>query len=202
MTQVIFTRFYRVTPSTESFVLKLKLNTKKVGKMASYNSVEYSDESNEYSEEEDSDMSEGEGSPGHHGRQRAEFTEMKEQMYQDKLADLKRQLAKLNDGTLPEWQKKLRKLDTAYRERMKFNEVVKDLEVEMVEQEFLREKKSAFREFEDQKVYLKDQLIAELEEKQKLIETERHNMELTGDSMELKVQPTRKLRRRANEPSG
>ena len=43
---------------------------------------------------------------------------------------------------------------------MKYNDVVKDLEVEMVEQEFLREKKSAFREFEDQKVYLKDQLIA------------------------------------------
>ena len=52
------------------------------------------------------------------------------------------------------------------------------------------------------KVYLKDQLIAELEEKQKLIETERHNMELTGDSMELKPITTRKLRRRANEPSG
>ena len=49
--------------------------------------------------------------------------------------------------------------------------------IEMVEQDFIREKKSAFREFEDQKVYLKDQLIAELEEKQKLIETERHNME-------------------------
>merc|ERR1712226_1688594 len=96
---------------------------------------------------------------------------------------------------------KLRKLDTAYRERMKYNDVVKDLEVEMVEQEFLREKKSAFREFEDQKVYLKDQLIAELEEKQKLIETERHNMELTGDSMELKPITKRNLRRRANEPS-
>ena len=46
---------------------------------------------------------------------------------------------------------------------------------DQVEQDFIREKKSAFREFEDQKVYLKDQLIAELEEKQKLIETERHN---------------------------
>ena len=57
-------------------------------------------------------------------------------------------------------------------------------------------------EFEDQKVYLKDQLIAELEEKQKLIEAERHNMELTGDSMEMKPITTRKLRRRANEPSG
>ena len=171
--------------------------------MASYAAAEYSDDSNDFSdvEDEDSEMSDGEGSPNHH-RQRAEFTEMKEQMYQDKLADLKRQLAKLNDGTLPEWQKKLRKLDTAYRERVKYNDVVKDLEVEMVEQEFLREKKSAFREFEDQKVYLKDQLVAELEEKQKLIETERHNMELTGDSMELKPITKRNLRRRANEPSG
>ncbi len=46
------------------------------------------------------------------------------------------------------------------------------------------------------------QLIAELEEKQKIIETERHNMELTGDSMDLKPISTRKLRRRANEPTG
>merc|ERR1711976_354639 len=59
----------------------------------------------------------------------------------------------------------------------------------------------AFREFEEQKVYLREQLIAELEEKQKMIEAERHNMELTGDSMEMKPITTRKLRRRANEPS-
>ncbi len=32
------------------------------------------------------------------------------------------------------------------------------------------EKKAAVREFEDKKVYLKEQLIAELEEKQKMIE--------------------------------
>ena len=34
-----------------------------------------------------------------------------------------------------------------------------------------------------------------------MIETERHSMELTGDSMELKHIPPRKLRRRANEPA-
>ena len=159
------------------------------------------DESNDISEAEDDDSDNSVGNP-FFNHKHAEFTEMKEQMYQDKLADLKRQLAKLNDETLPEYQKKLRKLDIMYRERLRFNEVIKDLEVEMVEKEFIREKKSAFREFEDQKVYLKDQLIAELEEKQKLIEAERHNMELTGDSMEMKPITTRKLRRRANEPSG
>jgi len=160
-----------------------------------------SDESNDISDAEDDDSDNSGGNP-YFKHQNSEFTEMKEQMYQDKLADLKRQLSKLNDETLPEYQKKLRRLDKMYEERLRFNEVIKDLEVEMVEKEFIREKKSAFREFEDQKVYLKDQLIAELEEKQKLIEAERHNMELTGDSMEMKPITTRKLRRRANEPSG
>ena len=72
----------------------------------------------------------------------------------------------------------------------------------MVEQDFVNEKKSAVREFEDHKIYLRDHLISELEEKQKMIETERHNMELTGDSFDLKPISTRKLRRRANEPTG
>ena len=75
-------------------------------------------------------------------------------------------------------------------------------EIEMVEQDFVNEKKSAVREFEDHKIYLRDHLISELEEKQKMIETERHNMELTGDSFDLKPISTRKLRRRANEPTG
>jgi Sin3 histone deacetylase corepressor complex component SDS3 len=160
------------------------------------------DESNEITDEEDEDSEVSENGSPIHRQRNSEFTEMKEQMYQDKLADLKRQLAKLNEGSLPDWQKKLRRLDYMYRERLRFNEVIRDLEVTMVENEFIREKKSAVREFEDQKIYLKDQLISELEEKQKMIETERHNMELTGDSMELKPITTRKLRRRANEPSG
>ena len=161
-----------------------------------------SDDSNDISDAEDDDDSDNSGGNPYFKHQNSEFTEMKEQMYQDKLADLKRQLTKLNDESLPEYQKKLRRLDKMYEERLRFNEVIKDLEVEMVEKEFSREKKSALREFEDQKVYLKEQLIVELEEKQKLIEAEFHNTELTGDSMEMKPITTRKLRRRGNESSG
>ena len=130
---------------------------------------------------------------------RHEFTEMKEQMYQVKLSQLKRQLEQLNEGKLPEYTKKLRRLETTYRERMRISSVIHDLEVDMVEQDYVNEKRSAVREFEEQKVYIRDQLISELEDKQRMIETERHNMELTGDSMELKPINTRKLRRRPNE---
>lgn len=131
---------------------------------------------------------------------RQEHTEIKEQMYQDKLAHLKNQLKQLNDATLPEYAKKLRRIEATYRERMRISSVIKDLEGDMVEQDFVNEKRSAVREFEEQKIFLRDQLISELEDKQRLIEAERHNMELTGDlNGELKPISTRKLRRRPNE---
>lgn len=47
---------------------------------------------------------------------------------------------------------------------------------------------------------LKENLIAELEDKRRTIEAERYSMELTGDSMEVKPVMTRKLRRRPNDP--
>ena len=128
------------------------------------------------------------------------YTEMKEQMYLDKLEHLKNQLKQLNDNTLPEYLKRLRRIEATYRERMRISSVIKDLEEDMVEQDFINEKRSAVRECEEQKVFLRDQLISELEDKQRMIEAERHNMELTGDlNGDLKPISTRKLRRRPNE---
>jgi len=131
----------------------------------------------------------------------SQFTEIKEQMYQDKLAHLKRQLQQLAEGTHTEWLRKVKKLDQQFKERMRINAVVKELELEMAEQDYQNEKRNAAKEFEEKKVYLKEQLIVQLEDKQRMIENERTSMELTGDSMELKPVITRKLRRRANEPT-
>jgi len=149
--------------------------------------------------EETDDASESES---YNHQEYAQFTEMKEQMYQDKLGHLKKQLQQLSDGTHPEWVKRVKKLDTNLKERLFINGVIKDLELEMAEQDFLTEKKNVVREFEEKVVYLKEQLLSELEEKQKQIEIERTSMELTGDSLELKPVTTRKLRRRANDGLG
>ena len=108
-------------------------------------------------------------------------------------------------------------MDQQHKERMRINAVVKELELEMAEQDYQNEKRNAAKEFEEKKVktktfnfhliqnwlqvYLKEQLIVQLEDKQRMIENERTSMELTGDSMELKPVITRKLRRRANEPT-
>ncbi|XP_070572556.1 sin3 histone deacetylase corepressor complex component SDS3-like isoform X2 [Ptychodera flava] len=129
-----------------------------------------------------------------------EFTVMKEQAYQEKLGQLKRQLQQLQDGSHVELNKKLKKLEQQYKDRIRICEAARMFELEFVEREYIKEKKMSVKDFEDKKVELKENLIAELEEKKRAIESERHTMELTGDSMEVKPVATRKLRRRPNEP--
>uniref|UniRef100_A0A673Y0T1 SDS3 homolog, SIN3A corepressor complex component n=1 Tax=Salmo trutta TaxID=8032 RepID=A0A673Y0T1_SALTR len=129
-----------------------------------------------------------------------DYVEIKEQMYQDKLASLKRQLTQLQEGTLQEYQKRMKKLDQQYKERLRNADLFLQLETEQVERNHIKEKKAAVKEFDDKKVELKENLIAELEEKKKMIENEKLTMELTGDSMEVKPIMTRKLRRRPNDP--
>ena len=112
-------------------IFKQEMNETDLNRYSPHSHLNDSDDSNDLSEVEDydSDLS-GDGNAPH--RPRGEFTEMKEQMYQDKLADLKHQLTKLNNGTLTEWQKKLNKLEKVYKERIRYTEVVRELEVEMV----------------------------------------------------------------------
>ena len=50
-------------------------------------------------------------------------------MYQDKLSHLKKQLQQLKDGVLPEYTKKLKKIDQQYKERLRINEIWQQYEV-------------------------------------------------------------------------
>lgn len=129
-----------------------------------------------------------------------EFTEMKEQMYQEKLQDFKQQLQNLNSGKHSDYAKRLNKLDLVRTERLLIADICRKYEIELVEKEYVREQKAAQEEYEQKKVELKETLLNELQEKKKVIETERSSMELTGDSVEVKPAVTRKLRRRPNDP--
>ncbi|KAJ4440025.1 sin3 histone deacetylase corepressor complex component SDS3 [Periplaneta americana] len=157
------------------------------------------DEDRENDEQEESDEDTEEASETDMGKSE-EYTEIKEQMYQDKLASLKKQLQQLKDGSHPEYNRKLKRLDAAYKERLRLNVIHKDYLIECVERDYVIEKKAAAKEFEEKKIELRETLISDMEEKRKLIESERHTMELTGDSMEVKPVMTRKLRRRPNDP--
>jgi len=60
-------------------------------------------------------------------------------------------------------------------------------------------KNAAVKEYEEKKSDLKENLLADFEDKKKLIETERTSMEII-ESSELRQTITRKLRRRPNDP--
>lgn len=68
---------------------------------------------------------------------------------------------------------------------MRLNLIYKDYLTDWVEKDYISEKKAAVKEFEEKKIDLKENLLTDMEEKRKIIETDRHTMELTGDSMEV-----------------
>ncbi|XP_074600754.1 sin3 histone deacetylase corepressor complex component SDS3 isoform X2 [Brevipalpus obovatus] len=128
------------------------------------------------------------------------FLEIKEQMYQDKLANLKDQLKQLENGTHPEYVAGVKKLEDEFNSRLLHNETYLQCETERVEREFIRDKKAAAVELEERKVELMGNLIAELEEKKRIAEAERQFTELNSDNIEPRPTITRKLRRRQNDP--
>ncbi|EZA58047.1 hypothetical protein DMN91_005737 [Ooceraea biroi] len=160
---------------------------------------EYLEDDRDGDEQDESDEDTEEASETDMGKSE-EYTEIKEQMYQDKLASLKKQLQQLKDGTHPEYNRKLKRLEAQYKERLRLNIIYRDYLTEWVERDYILEKKAAVKEFDEKKIDLKENLLTDMEEKRKIIESDRHTMELTGDSMEVKPVMTRKLRRRPNDP--
>lgn len=69
--------------------------------------------------------------------------------------------------------------------RLSLNIIYRDYLTECVERDYILEKKAAVKEFEEKKIDLKENLLTDMEEKRKMIESDRHTMELTGDSMEV-----------------
>lgn len=127
--------------------------------------------------------------------------EFKEQMYKDKLANLRKQLQLLKEHIHPEYLKRIKRLEHQLNERLRLNKIYQDHMLVVTEREFEAEKRAAAKEFEEKKIELKENLISDFEDKRKIIESERHSMELNGDSMEVKPVMKRILRRRANEPA-
>ncbi|XP_072380550.1 sin3 histone deacetylase corepressor complex component SDS3-like [Diabrotica undecimpunctata] len=174
----------------------------------SYNNQDYEFDDDKYEHEDEKEQQEHhdesnedteDASETDTGRQE-EPLEIKEQMYQDKLSNLKKKLQQLKDGTHHDYNRKVRKLEYQYKERLRLNVLYRDYLIDRVEKEYLQEKKAAVREFEEKKIDLKENLISDLEDKKKTIDAERFSLELTGDSMEVKPVMTRKLRRRPNDP--
>ncbi|KAK6967725.1 sin3 histone deacetylase corepressor complex component SDS3-like isoform X1, partial [Biomphalaria glabrata] len=122
-------------------------------------------------------------------------TEIKEQMYQDKLAQIKKHIGMLQEGSLPEFLKRTKKIELHYRERLRQNEISKSVEIERADKNYQTDCNNAQKEFEkerealkerlleqykEKKIDMKESLISDLKEKRGLIELERQTVDLNG----------------------
>lgn len=121
-------------------------------------------------------------------------------MYQDKFANVKKQLQQLEEGIHAEYHRKNVFLETQRRDRDLMNQVLKAYSSELMERTYVSEIKAAAKECEEKRVELRESLLSEYEEKKRIIEVERSNQDLIGDAPESKPVMTRKLRRRPNDP--
>jgi Sin3 histone deacetylase corepressor complex component SDS3 len=120
-------------------------------------------------------------------------------VYQDKLASLKKQLEEVAVGSHPELLRRIKQIERQYHERLRLNNYYRDYLIECVEKDYILEKNAAVKEYEEKKSDLKENLLADFEDKKKLIENERTTMEII-ESSEMRQTITRKLRRRPNDP--
>lgn len=125
--------------------------------------------------------------------------EISRQIYRDKLSELNNQLIKLDNGTHPKYLNGLEQLEHDYNERDHFIHSCFELQKALIVTDFENEEKSANQEFEYRRNELKENLISELEEKRKQIETD--VSDLLFDFADPKPLTTRKLRRRPNDPA-
>lgn len=129
-----------------------------------------------------------------------ERMEIKEQMYQDKLANLMGQLELLKQRKHPEYLRIVERLKAELEDRLLLNELHRDYMLECAERDCELEMAAAEKEYEEKKAELKENLVSDLEDRKKMIEHEFATMELSGDYIDVKPTVTRKLRRRPNEP--
>jgi len=166
---------------------------------------EMEDEVDGEAEESDEDTEEASETELRKSESLQEVPDIKEsfysRMYLEKLNAYKYQLQQLCEGNYPEYNRRVKRLEQQYKERLRLNTTWRDHLMDLTEKDFVAEKKAAAKELDEKVIELKENLIQDMEEKKKIIEAERVTMELSGDSAETKPAMTRKLRRRPNDPA-
>ena len=133
----------------------------------------YSDPYCDYSSDEDTEDASESDMPKYdydYSNSSNNFTELREQMYLDKLNNLREQLYQLDAGVHPEFLRQLKKVEMQRQERLLLNDAFQFYETERIEREYVNEKKAALREFEDRKIELRESLILELEDRRRMID--------------------------------
>ncbi|XP_014240451.1 sin3 histone deacetylase corepressor complex component SDS3 isoform X3 [Cimex lectularius] len=179
-------------------LLKMSYNNFYASSNHTNDEYEFYDENDDLDEEGDAEQDESD-----EDTEEASETELRKSDSYREVPDVKDQyqLQQLHEGTYPEYLRRLKRLEQQFKERIQLNKSWREHLIELTEKDYISEKRSAAKEFDERSIELKENLIQDMDEKKKIVESERVSMELSGDSTEAKPAMTRKLRRRPNDPA-
>jgi breast cancer metastasis-suppressor 1-like protein len=126
-----------------------------------------------------------------------EFSILKEKFYADKISHLKTEIDKISEGKHDKYQQKMKDLDKRKEEKVWAAEQWKQYQLMNINNVFEAEKKMAEDEFQSEKDQLKEKMVVALQDKQKKLEEEKNNLNLTDGLVDMRSAPAaRSLRRR------
>ncbi|XP_078418888.1 breast cancer metastasis-suppressor 1-like protein-A isoform X2 [Cetorhinus maximus] len=110
-----------------------------------------------------------------------QFTDLKEQLYRERLSQVEAKLEEVIAGKAPEYLEPLAALQENMQIRTKVAGIYRELCLKTVKNQFECEVQAAFQHWESEKLLLYDTLQSELEERIRRLEEDRHSIDITSE---------------------
>jgi len=122
---------------------------------------------------------------------------LKEKLFKDKIAQLKKEAEAIKNGTHPQFCDQCKELEDAKNDKVAAAEQWRQYQLQNINNMFEVEKQQAEEEFATEKRLLKDRLLNTILEKKKKITEDKMTMNITDTT---DARSTRQLRRRGGQP--
>ncbi|XP_078089907.1 breast cancer metastasis-suppressor 1-like protein-A [Mustelus asterias] len=110
-----------------------------------------------------------------------QFTDLKEQLYRERLSQVEAKLEEVIAGKAPEYLEPLAALQENMQIRTKVAGIYRELCLKTVKNQYECEVQAAFQHWESEKLLLYDTLQSELEERIRRLEEDRHSIDITSE---------------------
>ncbi|KAF6016983.1 BRMS1L [Bugula neritina] len=130
------------------------------------------------------------------------FQLVKNLLYEEKMKKIDNKLDALKEETAQEYLQPIKQLNEDYKQALKICDILKDLRLKLVEVQYDSEVLAAHQNTENEKRLLYDSVRAELEEKIRRLEEDRHNVDINSDLWESQAFPKKtQIRRGRTTPA-
>ncbi|XP_044747880.1 breast cancer metastasis-suppressor 1-like protein [Coccinella septempunctata] len=133
----------------------------------------------------------------------SQFTHLREQLYQERLAQVEHQLVEVKAGRSPDYLNPLEELQKNMSIRIEVAGILRQYKIQNVKNQFEAEEQAAEQNFESEKGLAYDFFFSELMDTIRSLEEDRHNCELSwGEGGEWCSRPRSRSRKKAVTVSG